>query len=114
MEEPYDSPNIYTDYKMREQMKSQGVSVVLSGCGGDEVLAGYEYAYWPKASIDLRDNGLYWHAMRYEVNRKFGTLRRSKQTIHNGVNRTRHRFGRMQASALPLISAGSTIKIPLG
>lgn len=46
MQEPYHSPNIYTHFKMRQLMKREGVSVVLSGSGGDEVLAGYS-DFWP-------------------------------------------------------------------
>jgi len=45
--------------------------------GGDEVLAGYEYQYWPKALMDLRASGLFWHAERYEFARKFMALQRS-------------------------------------
>lgn len=83
MEEPYHSPNIYTHYKMRETMKQQGVSVVLSGAGGDEVLAGYEAAFWPQAYVDLANNGHLSHALQYEVRRMFMTPERSRVTIRN-------------------------------
>lgn len=81
MEEPYHSPNIYTHYRMRKMMKSQSVSVVLAGAGGDEVLSGYEGEFWPKAFTDLKSNDQLWHAFRYEVARKFMTLSRTRRTI---------------------------------
>lgn len=82
MEEPYHSPNIYTHYRMRKIMKSEGVSVVLSGSGGDEVLSGYEGEFWSKAYIDLARNNQFWHAVRYEVARNFMTFRRTIRAIH--------------------------------
>ena len=35
MEEPYDNPKDYTHYKMLQRMKTEGVSVVVMGAGGD-------------------------------------------------------------------------------
>ena len=67
VEEPYHSPNIYTHYRMRCRMKSDGVAVVLSGSGGDEVLAGYESDFWPQAATELRAAGRRWHALAHEV-----------------------------------------------
>ncbi len=58
MQEPYHSPNIYTQYQMRRAIKAEGVGVVLSGAGGDEVLAGYESQFWPRAAGELRAAGL--------------------------------------------------------
>ena len=67
VEEPYHSPNIYTHYRMRRRMKSDGVAVVLSGSGGDEVLAGYESDFWPGAAVELRSTGRRWQALAHEV-----------------------------------------------
>jgi len=45
MEEPYDNPNAYTHHRMLQAMKAQGVQVVVTGAGGDEVFAGYESSF---------------------------------------------------------------------
>jgi asparagine synthase (glutamine-hydrolysing) len=40
---------------------------VLSGSGGDEVLAGYEGAFWPQASVELRRQGFVWQSEWYDL-----------------------------------------------
>lgn len=94
MEEPYHSPNIYTHYRMRRLMKAAGVSVVLSGSGGDEVLAGYEHLLWPKARADLIRRGRLTAALGYELSRSAGTaagvmraVRERAQWLARGVRR---------------------------
>jgi asparagine synthase (glutamine-hydrolysing) len=81
MEEPYDNPNAYSHHCMLRRMKSEGVSVVVTGAGGDEVLAGYESSFWPKAYEELRQNGFLWTAEWYEFCRRFKTLRRTWETL---------------------------------
>ncbi|MEW6334500.1 MAG: asparagine synthase (glutamine-hydrolyzing) [Thermodesulfobacteriota bacterium] len=81
MEEPYDNPNAYSHHLMLSRMKSEGVSVVVTGAGGDEVLAGYESSFWPKAYEELRQNGFLWTAEWYEFCRRFKTLRRAGETL---------------------------------
>jgi len=71
MEEPFHSPNIYTHFKMRQKMKNEGVSAVLSGAGGDEVLAGYEGEFWPQAVVELRKNGGVWQSEWHELVRDY-------------------------------------------
>jgi len=83
MEEPYHSPNIYTHYQMRQEMKRKGVSVVVMGAGGDETLAGYESAFWSKAYTELKNNGSFWAADWYEFSRRFKTLKQSWETIQH-------------------------------
>ncbi len=85
MEEPYDNPNDYTHYKMLKRMKKQGVSVVITGAGGDEILAGYESSFWPKAYEELKKNGFHLTADWYEFCRRYKTLRRSWQTIKHYI-----------------------------
>jgi len=81
MEEPYDNPNAYSHHCMLRRMKAEGVSVVVTGAGGDEVLAGYEASFWPKAYEELRRNGFFWTAEWYEFRRRFMTLRKTRETL---------------------------------
>jgi asparagine synthase (glutamine-hydrolysing) len=85
MEEPYDNPNAYTHYQMLRVMKSQGVNVVITGAGGDEVLAGYEASFWPKAYREWKAQGLasYLKAEWYEACRRFKTWKRASGTVQN-------------------------------
>jgi asparagine synthetase B (glutamine-hydrolysing) len=71
MQEPFHSPNIYTHFKMRQQMKNAGVSVVLTGAGGDELLGGYEGEFWPQASAELRKSWHTWQAEKYDLARNY-------------------------------------------
>ena len=72
MEEPFDNPNAYSHYQMLKTMKAQGVKVVMTGAGGDEVLAGYEASFWPKAYQEWKKEGIssYLKADWYEVCRQ--------------------------------------------
>jgi len=87
MEEPYDNPNDYTHYKMLQEMKREGVHVVVTGAGGDEVFAGYESSFWPKAYLELKKNGLssFLLADWYEFCRRFKTFKSSRQTLRHYV-----------------------------
>jgi asparagine synthase (glutamine-hydrolysing) len=84
MEEPFHSPNIYTHYKMRQQMKDAGFSVVVAGAGGDEVLAGYESKFWPKASAELQRDGYLWHSIQYEIAKELRTGQRIRRLKSEG------------------------------
>ncbi|NQZ98678.1 MAG: asparagine synthase (glutamine-hydrolyzing) [Myxococcales bacterium] len=77
IEEPYHSPNIYTNFKMRREMKREGMDVVLSGSGGDEMIAGYETAFWPRARDDLIAQGQRTHALTHEWASRFLTPKRA-------------------------------------
>jgi asparagine synthase (glutamine-hydrolysing) len=81
MEEPYDNPNGYTHHKMLQRMKADGVSVVVTGAGGDEILAGYESSFWPKAYEELRGNGATLAADWYEFRRRYKTIHHGWRTI---------------------------------
>jgi len=85
MEEPFDNPNAYTHYEMLKTMKSQGVKVVMTGAGGDEVLAGYEASFWPKAYQEWRAENTfsYLKADWYEVCRRYKTFNKAKSTFEN-------------------------------
>ncbi|MDY6989119.1 MAG: asparagine synthase (glutamine-hydrolyzing) [Thermodesulfobacteriota bacterium] len=85
MEEPYDNPNDYTHHKMLRRMKAEGVSVVVTGAGGDEILAGYEGSFWPKAYPELKTSGFFWQADWYEFCRRFKTLKETCKTLHHYV-----------------------------
>lgn len=94
MEEPYHSPNIYTHFKMRSAMKRDGVSVVLSGSGGDEVLAGYEGPFLLRALEEL------WHtedgaqAMKYIIARGNTVLREIVKSEFDTAPQTWKRLNR--------------------
>jgi asparagine synthase (glutamine-hydrolysing) len=83
MEEPYDNPNDYTHHMMLKQIKKEGVDVIVTGAGGDEVLAGYESSFWPQAYAQLRKENVssYLKADWHEFCRRFRTLDNSKKTL---------------------------------
>ncbi|MCC7176494.1 MAG: asparagine synthase (glutamine-hydrolyzing) [Bryobacterales bacterium] len=53
MDEPVDSTSQYPQWNVMRLARERGVTVLLDGQGGDEVLAGY-YAYWPHYLNQLR------------------------------------------------------------
>jgi asparagine synthase (glutamine-hydrolysing) len=89
MEEPYHSPNSFTAWQMRRSMKSDGVAVVMSGSGGDECLAGYEYEFWSAASRELRTSGRAGHAVRHALAMRFGSGPRLRRSIAEAIGRVK-------------------------
>jgi asparagine synthase (glutamine-hydrolysing) len=89
MEEPYHSPNTFTAWQMRRSMKADGGAVVLSGSGGDETLAGYEYEFWSAAARELRATGRRWHAARHALGMRWGSRARARLTVQEAVGRFR-------------------------
>jgi asparagine synthase (glutamine-hydrolysing) len=93
MEEPYHSPNSFTTWQMRRAMKSDGVSVVVSGSGGDETLAGYEYEFWKPASRELHSGGAHAHALRHSAAMRFGSSARAKLTVAETIGAIKRAIG---------------------
>lgn len=81
MEEPYQSPNVYAHFNLLRRMKEDGFGVVLTGSGGDEVLAGYEHDFWPAARQRLFETGHGMQARRCGLFFKFGSLARTRRTV---------------------------------
>ena len=83
MEEPYDNPNDYTHNMMLKGIKDKGVDVIVTGAGGDEVFAGYEASFWPKAYSELKAKGKrdFFRADWYEFCRRFKTLESTAHMI---------------------------------
>ncbi len=92
MEEPYHSPNCFTAWQMRRAMKAEGVSVVLSGSGGDETLSGYEYEFWPAAAEELWRLGHRSAVRRHAFAMRFGSRARARLTIAEGIGGLRRRL----------------------
>jgi len=46
MDEPFHSPNVFTNYRIWNTMAARGFRANLFGGGGDEILAGYSSAYF--------------------------------------------------------------------
>jgi len=99
MEEPYDNPNAYTHHRMLRMMKSEGTSVVLTGAGGDEVLAGYESSFWPAVYRQWRAGGLRsrWRGDVYEFCRRFRTLPQAWRTLRHYAQVPFKRLGPQEA-----------------
>ena len=47
MDEPFHSASVFAHWKLSALARSNGVTVLLDGQGGDEALAGYEYLLYP-------------------------------------------------------------------
>jgi asparagine synthase (glutamine-hydrolysing) len=63
MEEPFHAPDLLPDHVIRRMLASRGFRVGLSGIGGDELFAGYEY-YRRLHALDLMAKGRYAAAIR--------------------------------------------------
>lgn len=68
-EEPFHSPNLFTNYNLRKSIKKDGAGVLINGAGGDEVLAGYSGEYFVPYLRYLFHQGkipsLVWELMSY-------------------------------------------------
>ena len=84
MEEPYDNPANCLHHELLKKRKKEGIGVILTGAGGDEVLAGYEASFWPAAYREWRTSaGGHWPAEWYEFCRRFRTMEEAKITLRN-------------------------------
>ncbi len=54
-EEPYHSPNIFSEQVNLMRMRAAGIKVCLNGAGGDELFGGYPSSFWT-AQIELLRN----------------------------------------------------------
>jgi len=64
MEEPFGSLSYYTNWKVYQQIRAAGISVILSGQGGDELLLGYERYRFPFLLQQMK-NGRYPEAFKF-------------------------------------------------
>ena len=110
MEEPYHSPNCFTAWQMRRAMKADGVSVVLSGSGGDETLSGYEHEFWPAAADELRRLGRGSAVRQYAFAMRYGSRARAQRTIAEAIGRLRSRLaGGRSAGGTALPASAPTV-----
>jgi asparagine synthase (glutamine-hydrolysing) len=66
MEEPFHAPDLVSDHVVRRMLAARGVRVSLSGIGGDEIFAGYDY-YRRFHALDLKRSGNVWSALKVLV-----------------------------------------------
>jgi len=64
MEEPFGSLSYYTNWKVYQQIRAAGISVILSGQGGDELLLGYERYRFPFLLQQMK-NGRFPEAFKF-------------------------------------------------
>jgi len=64
MDEPFHSPNAFTNYRIWTTMAARGFRANLFGSGGDEVLAGYSTTYFPPYLRSLLRQGRIAKGMR--------------------------------------------------
>ena len=57
-EEPFPSAGPYSQWRVMQLARAQGVTVLLDGQGADEVLGGYHYHYGPFLAETARTHGL--------------------------------------------------------
>ncbi len=81
MDEPCTSPTFYSQYKVMELAKANGVTVLLDGQGGDESFAGYQYFHAFYQTSLLRKMKLFsffkevlFSALRKQEKESFQTL----------------------------------------
>lgn len=81
MDEPVQAPGAWANHDLCRRMGDDGFGVVLTGSGGDEVLAGYEWDFWPAARREMRRRGRPLDVLRYDVALRYGTPDRARSSI---------------------------------
>ncbi len=108
MEEPYHSPNVFTCFAMRREMQRAGFAVVISGSGGDEALAGYEYELWSAAAAHLRRSGRAWHAFCHAVGMHLGSGARLRLSAAELIGWAKQRIRPNHSGAAGIFPPAST------
>jgi asparagine synthase (glutamine-hydrolysing) len=54
-DEPYSGASVFSQWEVMKRARERGIKVLLTGQGGDEILAGY-YKYYPYLLLDLVRN----------------------------------------------------------
>ena len=80
IQEPFHSPNIYSQYQIRQLLKADGVGVVLTGGGGDEVLAGYDRLLQGAMRALLRE-GKFRHVANHQFQRRWGDTSLARRAL---------------------------------
>ncbi len=99
MEEPLQAPGAYGHHHMCRTMREDGFGVTLSGSGGDEVLAGYEWDFWPAAYRMLRGEGRWLHAGVHHAVLRLGSPARAWGTLGDWARRARALAGTRRPEA---------------
>jgi asparagine synthase (glutamine-hydrolysing) len=95
MEEPVQAPGAWANHDLCRRMQMDGFGVVVSGSGGDEVLAGYEGDFWPGARLALRRRGRWLQVLEYDLVLRYGTTGRMRSSLRGWtrwVRRIPHRL----------------------
>lgn len=101
LEEPFHSPNIYSNQLMWREMRARGTKVSLNGGGGDECLAGYSHYYRP-AQWELLLQGRWSDAFRNALN-----YSEKKSFPRSCLEIVSHGLGRRIFDIMPLIRSGA-------
>jgi len=97
-EEPFISPSVYAQWRVMKLAKERGLTVMLDGQGGDELLAGYSH-YYPDYLMTLKRQRKFLR-LTLEVFRSFQTnLPFMKAYLKNRVGGIRERTKRTSASS---------------
>jgi asparagine synthase (glutamine-hydrolysing) len=81
MEEPVQAPSAYANHSMCRRIRRDGFGVVLSGSGGDEALAGYEWDFWPAARELMWFRGQRLEAVLHDAILQYGTPGRASSRL---------------------------------
>jgi asparagine synthase (glutamine-hydrolysing) len=99
-EEPFHSPNLYTNHLLRRQIKSDGAKVVITGSAGDEVLAGYAEEYLPPFLRHLLGRGDVLRFCReITSNTEFSAWSAAKLLLNDSLLSNRYRTDRQWAKS---------------
>lgn len=80
-EEPFHSPNLFTNRSLRQLMKRSGTDVVITGAGADELLAGYPADYQGPYLRFLLSSGAFRSAYRELISSKEVSVTRGLLSI---------------------------------
>lgn len=106
IEEPFHSPNVYTDNYLQKLLKNRGIGVNINGAAGDELLAGYDGKQYKFAYLNYL-----WKYSKKDFFIQLPHLIKSEKDLFGKVAGYLHRKTNLESIQDSILSFSSPLRV---